>query len=136
MAKNKDVAITRGDDPYIKRLESEKEALEQRIKELQTEVRTINNLIYRKKSEVFAADTGQPHNLKNMDRLFFETVILETLNASSRGMRTREIYDALIKKGYGLNYNTLRSYIAKMRDKSLIKKRNTSSYYWIISNEI
>lgn len=134
MAKSKDVTITQGSDPYIKRLEAEKEALEQRIKELQAEVRTINNLIYRKKSEVFAADTGQSHNLKNMDRLFFETVILDTLGASSRGMRTREIYDALIKKGYGLNYNTLRSYIAKMRDKSLIKKRTATSYYWISNN--
>jgi len=135
MAENKDVVITDMDDPYIRRLEAEKDALEQRIKELQVEVRAINNLIYRKKSEAFAESTGQTPNLKNVDRLFFETVILDALRSSTRGLRTREIYDALAKKGYGMNYNTLRSYVTKMRDKALIQKKTPNSYYWVAKAE-
>lgn len=118
-------------DPYIKRLEAEKEALEQRIKEFQGEIRTINNLIYRRKSEIFADSTNQETNLKNADRLFFETIIIDALNASKRGLRTKDIYTSIKKSGFGINYNTLRTYVMRMRDKKLIKKNKADLYYWI-----
>jgi len=133
MSQKKDVAITDGDDAYVTRLEADKRALEERIKELQAEVRAINNLIYRRKSELFADGTGEGRNLKNADRLLFETIILDALNNSKRGLRTGEIHSAVTKQGYGLNYNTLRSYVTRMRDKGLIKKDNPSSYYWVAS---
>jgi hypothetical protein len=41
-------------DPYITRLEAEKKAMETRVAEIQAEIRTVNNLIYRRKSEMFA----------------------------------------------------------------------------------
>ena len=132
MMKIKDVAKTDKPDAYIERLEAEKLALEERIKDMQSEVRTINNLIYRRKSELFANDTGETRNLKNTDRLVFETIILEALNSSKRGLRTGEIHNAILKQGYGLNYNTLRSYVARMRDKGLIQKKTPTSYYWIV----
>lgn len=118
-------------DPYIQRLETEKLALEAHITELQSEVRAINNLIYRHKSEAFAKGTNQSVNQKNVDRLFFETVIVDIISASKNGLRTKEIYERARKTGYGLNYNTLRSYITKMRDKDLITKRTPTSYYWV-----
>jgi len=123
-------------DPYIKRLEAEKEALERRIKEFQGEVRAINNLIYRRKSEILADSTNQESNLKNADRLFFETIIIDALNGSKRGLRTRDIYDSIRNSGFGINYNTLRSYVMRMRDKKLIKKKTTDSYYWIAVEEM
>lgn len=135
MTIKKDVAITPINDPYIQRLEEEKEILEKRIKEIQIEIRTINNLIYRKKSENFAGRTGENINLKNADRLFFEAIIIDALKTSKRGLRTKEIYDTLIKLGYGMNYNTLRSYVTKMRDKSLIKRAPLSSYNWILNSD-
>ncbi len=134
MAKSKNVMITEGEDAYVKRLEADKHALEERIKELQAEVRTINNLIYRRKSELFADGTGEDRNLKNADRLFFETIILDALNNSKRGLRTGEIHSTITKQGYGLNYNTLRSYITRMRDKGLIIKKTPTSYYWIAAS--
>ena len=120
-------------EPYINRLEAEKKILEARIAELQAEIRTINNLIYRRKSEIFAAQQDESVNLKNVDRLFFETLILDAIRNSKRGLRTGEIYTAITRSGYGLNYNTLRSYITKMRDKGLIKKATSSSYYWVVA---
>jgi predicted transcriptional regulator len=131
MASKKDVAITDSLDAYIDRLASEKRMIEERIRELQAEVRTINNLIYRRKSEIHAGDTGQDRNLKNADRLFFEAVVLDALSNSKRGLRTGEIHSAVTKQGYGLNYNTLRSYVTRMRDKGLIRKKSPTSYYWI-----
>lgn len=133
MAIKKDVAITVSSDPYIDRLEGEKLALETRIKELQDEIRAINNLIYRRRSELFAGTTGQKHNLKTADRLFFETLILDTLNYTKNGLRTGELHDKISRQGYGLNYNTLRSYVMRMRDKGLIRKKTPNSYYWIAS---
>lgn len=120
-------------EPYISRLEAEKKTLEARIAELQAEIRTINNLIYRRKSEIFAAQQDESVNLKNVDRLFFETLILDAIRNSKRGLRTGEIHTAITRSGYGLNYNTLRSYITKMRDKGLIKKATSSSYYWVVA---
>lgn len=120
-------------DPYIAGLEAEKNAMEARVAELQAEIRTINNLIYRRKSEAFAENREEKINKKNVDRLFFETLIMDTIGNAKRGLRTGEIHSALTKSGYGLNYNTLRSYIAKMRDKELIKKSTVRSYHWVIA---
>jgi len=118
-------------DPYVQQLEADKAALEARIADLQSEVRTINNLIYRRRSEGLAASEGAAVNLKNADRLFFEAMILEALNESKRGLRTGEIHNQITKRGYELNYNTLRSYVAKMRDRGAIKKATAHSYYWL-----
>lgn len=118
-------------DPYIQQLELDKAALEERIANLQSEVRTINNLIYRRRSEGLAASEGTAVNLKNTDRLFFEAMILETLNNSKSGLRTGEIQEKIVKQGYELNYNTLRSYVTKMRDRGIIKKATSYSYKWI-----
>lgn len=123
--------MTKAPDLYIARLEAEKKAVEARVAELQAEIRTINNLIYRRKSEAFAKGQEESINEKNVDRLFFETLIMDTLRNTKRGLRTGEIHIAVTKAGYVLNYNTLRSYIAKMRNKGLIKKATPSSYYWI-----
>jgi len=118
-------------DSYIARLEVEKKAMEARVAELQAEIRTVNNLIYRRKSEMFAASREETINEKNVDRLFFETLIMDAIRNAKRGLRTGEIHSAISKSGYGLNYNTLRSYVTKMRDKGLIKKATSSSYYWV-----
>lgn len=118
-------------DPYILRLEVEKKAFEAQVADLQREIRTINKLIYRRKSQAIAEERGEGINLKNVDRLFFETLILDVVRASKQGLRTGEIYDRIRKSGYGLNYNTLRSYITKMRDKNLIKKRSPHDYHWV-----
>lgn len=118
-------------DPYIAKLEAEKQAMEDRIAELQSEIRTINNLIYRRKSEIHAHDQDEPVTGKNIDRLLFETLILDTVRKSKRGLRTGQIYSEIKKSGYGLNYNTLRSYVTKMRNKGLIKKSTPASYYWV-----
>ena len=133
MSTKKDVAITYAEQTYVERLESEKQALEERIRDLQAEVRAINNLIFRRKSELLAQGSGEDRNLKNADRLFFETLILAALKNSTRGLRTSEIHRAITKQGYGLNYNTLRSYVSKMRDKDLIQKSTPTSYNWIAS---
>jgi|TARA_R100000781_G_scaffold109846_1_gene74981 predicted transcriptional regulator len=121
-------------DLYIARLEAEKNAMETRVAEIQAEIRTINNLIYRRKSEIFAGTRDETINDKNVDRLFFETLILDAIRNSKRGLRTGEIHTTVTKSGYGLNYNTLRSYVAKMRDKGLIKKATPSSYYWVATD--
>ncbi|NSX53628.1 hypothetical protein HRQ87_02335 [Sulfitobacter sp. 1151] len=118
-------------DTYVQQLEADKAALEARIADLQSEVRTINNLIYRRRSQGLAASEGAAVNLKNADRLFFEAMILEALNSSNRGLRTGEIHTHITKRGYELNYNTLRSYVTKMRDRGVIKKATTYSYYWL-----
>lgn len=120
-----------GPDPYVERLEEEKTSLEHRIKELQSEVRAINNLIYRHRSKAVALEQDETINQKNVDRLFFETVILELLRKTERGLRTGEIYKRMELEGYGLNYNTLRSYVTKMRDKKLIKKLTPQDYRWV-----
>ena len=122
-------------DPYIVRLEAEKKAMEARVAEIQAEIRTINNLIYRRKSEMFAESREETVNEKNVDRLFFETLIMDAIRNTQRGLRTGEIHTAITKTGYGLNYNTLRSYVAKMRDKGLIKKATSGSYYWVVSEK-
>jgi hypothetical protein len=122
-------------DSYITRLEAEKKAMEARVAEIQAEIRTVNNLIYRRKSEIFAGTQEEKINEKNVDRLFFETLIMDAVRNAKRGLRTGEIHSAVTKSGYALNYNTLRSYVAKMRDKRLIKKATSSSYYWVIAEE-
>ena len=122
-------------DPYIARLEVEKKAMEARVAEIQAEIRTINNLIYRRKSEMFAENREEKVNEKNVDRLFFETLIMDAISDAKRGLRTGEVHIAITKSGYGLNYNTLRSYVAKMRDKGLIKKATPNSYYWVVAEK-
>ena len=118
-------------DPYIKQLETDKADLEARIADLRTEVRTINNLIYRRRSNRLARSQSTKVNAKNADRLFFETMILEVLKNSKNGLRTSEIQTHITNDGYALNYNTLRSYITKMRDRGTIKKASPRSYYWV-----
>jgi repressor of nif and glnA expression len=63
-------------------------------------------------------------------------MIIDAIRNAKKGLRTGEIHDALKKSGYGLNYNTLRSYVAKMRSKGLIKKATPQSYHWIPAQKI
>ena len=136
MPAKKDVVITDFEDAYIKQLEADKQAIVDKINILQSEVKAINSLIYRRKSALIAESTGENRNLKNADRLFFETIILDILNKSKLGLRTSGIYKEVSQQGYGVNYNTLRSYIAQMRDKGLIRKRAPTSYYWITASDV
>lgn len=122
-------------DTYIRQLESEKKVIEERIVELQGEIRAINKLIYRHKSRLSVEGTSETINQKNIDRLFFETLIIDTVKGAKGGLRTGQIYDKLKKAGYELNYNTLRSYVTKMRDKELIKKRSPLVYEWVVSEK-
>ena len=120
-------------DTYIEQLEAEKAELEERIRALQAEVRTINTLIFRRRSRGLAETVGDRPNLKNADRLLYETVILDVLRGSPKGLRTSELHGAVGRRGFPLNYNTLRSYVTRMRDKGLIKKRTPQSYRWVTS---
>lgn len=122
-------------DPYIARLEAEKKVMEMRLAEIQAEIRTVNNLIFRRKSEKFAESREETINQKNVNRLFFETLIIDAISKSKKGLRTAEIHSAVVKSGYEINYNTLRSYVTKMRDKKLIKKATSSSYHWVIGEK-
>jgi predicted transcriptional regulator len=115
---------------YVENLEKEKAALEARIVELQNEVRAINNLIYRYKSQNIAKAKGESVNLKNIDRIFFESMIIDALRSSKNGLRTREIYESLRRSGYNVNYNTVRSYVTRMRDRGSIRKKSKGSYNW------
>lgn len=119
-------------DTYVQQLESEKKLIEERIAELRGEVRAINKLIYRHKSRLSAAGANVKINEKNSDRLFYEALIIDTINGAKNGLRTGEIHKALQKADHDLNYNTLRSYVTKMRDKKLIKKRSPLHYEWVI----
>ncbi len=119
-------------DFYIKQLEVDKADLEKKIAELQREVATINNLIYRRKSQSFAGSRDEKVNRKNVDRIFYESVIVDVIKASNDGLRTSQVHTNAENMGYKINYNTLRSYIADMRDKGIIKKRTPTSHYWIV----
>lgn len=118
-------------DTYIRQLESEKKLIEERIAELRGEVRAINKLIYRHKSRLSAAGANVKINEKNSGRLFYEALIIDTINGAKNGLRTGEIHKALQKADYDLNYNTLRSYVINMRDKKLIKRRAPLQYEWV-----
>ena len=109
--------------------------MEARVAEIQAGIRTVNNLIYRRKTRIFAGDRKEVVNKKNVDRLFFETLIMDVTRNVKRGLRTSEIHSAVTKSGYNMNYNTLRSYVTKMRDKGLIKKATASSYYWVTAQK-
>jgi hypothetical protein len=121
-------------DFYIKQLEQDKQGLEQQIEELRREVATINNLIYRRKSQSFADEREEKINRKNVDRVFFESLIVTILREAEGGLRTAQIFKKTEKLGYKINYNTFRAYITNMRDKKIINKRTSDSYYWVVSS--
>jgi|TARA_R110000803_G_scaffold72041_1_gene135525 hypothetical protein len=137
--KNKDVEetemLSENDRSYIAQLEAERLNLERKVEELQIEIRLINNLIYKKKSESLAFNMSEKLNKKNSERLFYETIILQALASSQQGLRTSEIQRRVATIGYKINYNTLRSYVTKLRDKNLIKKKAKNSYKWVQTPE-
>lgn len=120
-------------DFYVRQLENNKAELEQQIEELRREVAVINNLIYRRKSQSFAKVRDEKINKKNVDRLFYESLIADLVKTSSDGLRTSEIHTNTEKMGYNINYNTLRSYVADMRDKGIIKKNEARKYHWVLA---
>lgn len=114
----------------IENLEKERQALYRQLIDVQTEIKVINKLILRKKAEVAAKNGGEVINRKNIGRISNEAIILDCLRASKNGLRTTEISQEIKSLGYELPDNTIRSYIARMRDKGLIHKKN-NSYRWL-----
>jgi hypothetical protein len=122
-------------DPYIAGLEADKRAIELKIKELDEQLRTINNLIYKRKMTLDADNLGITLNKKNFNRILLESVIKVLVSKSRDGLRTSEIYDALSDQMPGINYATVRSYVTRMRDKGALKKNPTKRYSWIVGSE-
>jgi hypothetical protein len=122
-------------DPYILGLEREKRELLAKIDDLRKKIRTIDALIIKARTELLANNTGVKVTRKNADRLFFETLILEVISKTKNGARTAQIYAEIGKLGYSLNYNTLRSYIIRLRDTKRIKRNRQNIYNWIVSSD-
>lgn len=120
-------------DGYLTQLERDKRELQSKIEDLRSSVRTIDTLIFKRKSELASKLSGEKINRKNSGRLIFETLILELITESKTGLRTSEIRGSIEKRNFNMNYNTLRSYVTSMRDKGLIQKSKTHSYKWIKS---
>ncbi|OSQ31562.1 hypothetical protein [Thalassospira sp. MCCC 1A03138] len=119
-------------DPIIEKLEEEKRHLEARVRDIRAEINALNNLILRRRARHSAQNKDQQVNLKNVDRLFFETAILELLKRTKKGARTSEIFSELKSQGIGVNYNTLRSYVSRMSEKKMIRK---TGQYWQLGFE-
>ena len=120
-------------DFYIKQLEHDKAELERKIEAIRREISTINTLIYRRKSQSFAKNNDEKINKRNVDRLFYESLIVDILKSSEAGMKASQVFRKIGELGYGVNYNTFRSYIASMHTKGVIKKKSSASHVWIVS---
>jgi|GEM_PF-2716165 len=106
----------------IEDLENEKHTLLKQVELLQKEIALLDKLIMKKKAEKAGEHTGEKINKKNINRLFFETLITESLKNTKHGLKTDEINKHLKSKGHIINNSTLRTYIMNMRNKGLIKK--------------
>ena len=122
------------DDSYIVRLEAERDLIDSQIAKLRADIRTINNLILKRKSELSASTGNEKLNLKNSNRIMSEQLIIEILRSSKIGRRTSDIFNEINKRGYNINYNTLRTYVSDMRYKGIILKHKAHSYNWIAKN--
>lgn len=119
-------------DPFLRDLEKEETRVRKKIDELKSELRSIERLKFRRRQQIYGEDLGQPLTSRNVDKVLFESVIIELLKSKSSGMRTSAIFKSILSNGYDLNYNTLRSYITRLRDSNKIRK-STDGYNWIVS---
>lgn len=122
-------------DAYIQNLEKEKGELQARLEDIRRNIIAIDSLIIKRRSQLLAGDEGKKVTLKNMDRLFFETLILDIISTTKNGVRTANIFKEIRKRGHKLNYNTLRAYIVSLRDNKKIVKNKKFVYNWILPDE-
>lgn len=118
-------------DPLLHNLELEEERILKKIEDLKAELKSINKLKFRRKTQVLGEEFDSPVTNRNIDKLFYESVILEIIRNSQAGLRTSEIFEKIVKSGYDINYNTLRSYIVRLRDEKKIRKK-PRGYEWFI----
>jgi hypothetical protein len=122
-------------DPYILNLEKEKRELQERIDDLRRQIIIIDSLIIKRRAQLMADAGGTKITIKNIDKLFFETLICDIIRLSKNGIRTADIQAEIKKRGYKLNYNTLRAYVVYLRDAGKIVKNKNNIYNWILPEE-
>ena len=118
----------------IASLERDKAILLEKIAELRNEVKSIDALITRSKAEKYAVQTNEIVTRRNMERIYNEQAIIDVINSSKNGLTTSGVKIALDRVGHNINYNTLRSYISRMRDKGTIF-RPRGKYKWLVSTQ-
>ncbi|RZK44740.1 MAG: hypothetical protein EOO61_02720 [Hymenobacter sp.] len=123
-----------GGDGFLDELEAEKERINKLIRKLSSELRAVDRMLFRLKSQNRSNIKGISLNKKNMEKLFYEGIIIEVLGRYKNGLRTAQIYEYLSKAGYDINYNTFRGYIVKLRDDGSILKKDRG-YKWVIADK-
>ena len=121
-------------DHFLRDLEKEEARVRKKIDELKSELRSIERLKFRRRQQIYGEELGQPLTSRNVDKVLFESIIIELLKSKPSGMRTSAIFKTISAGGYDLNYNTLRSYIARLRDVNKIKKSG-GGYNWIVAED-
>jgi hypothetical protein len=117
----------------IASLEREKAEIEDKINDLNKQLKHIDQLIIKHKSEHYANFTNERLSKKNIDRIYFERLIVEAIKKSSVGMSTLDLRLHFKKKLIQLNYSTLRSYLSRMRDREIIRTKARTNL-WIMND--
>lgn len=117
------------DDPFLSSLEKERAIIRENISKLNADLSYVDKMIVRRKSEILSDNLGIKLNKKNIDRVFFESLITDILRNSKKGKRTSELFESIRLMGHRINYNTLRTYVTKMRDKGFIYRKG-NNYQW------
>lgn len=122
-------------DPFLTDLEAEEARIRKQIDNLKAELRSVERMIFRRKTSVYGDAVGEKVNNRNIDKLFFESIILDILVNKPSGLRTGELFKAVLSRGHMVNHNTFRSYVVDMQKTGKIAKKDRG-YNWVNTKSI
>lgn len=128
-------------DAALKELEERKRLLELRRDDISKEIKRIENLIFQHMAAKRANISTEKINLKTRSKIFSRAVIVEYIR-NYGSLTSRQIFD--LQKRYdedekdyvGMNYNTLRSHLLRMKVDGYIKQDEKKRWVLISSADI
>ena len=123
-------------DDYIAELESRRADLDRQFRGLVREMEYLDAIIRKRKVEIFNAGRNLRATRKNERQIFVWGLIRQMLidehakkKGKGKGLKTREIYDQLIKDQEYVKYPTLRSYLHRLNRTGRISQTQRSGMW-------
>lgn len=115
---------------FESRLLKEIEYLDEKLRSLQDEKRTLSRLLAKARAE--NAGLALVTRKNSINRVLAENSIIASLKNSSSAISTGKLYLDAKTTNFDLKESTFRSYLHRMKNKGMIKASRLYARYWVL----
>ena len=124
--------MNEGKTYFVRRLEGEIRALDQKIITLEQERDVLRRQLAKAKAEDISVEIGVRRN--SFSRVIAWDLIVKTLQASQGPVSSGYLFEVVRSINQSLNHSTFRTYLNRMKEKGIIRKSSVRGSWQLTNN--